>query len=233
MLGICHLTYIPMRARATSTSEQVSQLIYGECFEVIREEKDWYLIKNLFDQYEGYISKSQFYKIDSIPQNQKIIKNAFVPTNQLFLPCGAMVQGEQEHVRLNTDDLGDAFDICNLALQFKLTTYLWGGRTFMGIDCSGFVQVVFKAYGYNLPRDAKDQAKCGKEVALANAVAADVAFFRNNEGRITHTGILLDQNRIIHAHGMVRIDTIDPKGIFNSDRKEHTHQLASIKRIIG
>jgi hypothetical protein len=233
MLGICHLTYIPMRAEASSTSEQVSQLIYGECYEVLKEEKDWYHIKNIFDNYEGFISKAQYYEIESIPLNQKVITRAFAPTNQLFLPCGAMVQGEHDHVRSMSGELGSTFDISNLALQFKLTSYLWGGRTFMGIDCSGFVQVVFKAFGYNLPRDAKDQVHSGKDIALENAEASDIAFFKNSAGKITHTGILLDQNKIIHAHGMVRIDTIDKNGIFNSERKEYTHQLASIRRIIG
>jgi gamma-D-glutamyl-L-lysine dipeptidyl-peptidase len=233
MLGICHLTYIPMRSESTSKSEQVSQLIYGECYEVLKEEGDWYWIKNLFDQYQGYINKTQFHPIDSIPQNQKIINQAFVPTNQLFLPCGAMVQGEHEKARLITDDLGNAFDVCNLALQFKLTTYLWGGRTFMGIDCSGLVQVIFKACGYNLPRDAKDQVNAGIQIKLENAAASDVAFFKNAAGKISHTGILLDKNKIIHAHGMVRIDTFDSQGIYNSERQEYSHQLASIRRIIG
>lgn len=231
MLGICHLTYIPLRAEATSASEQVSQIIYGECYEVVSESEDWYLVKNLFDQYQGYISKSQFQAIAAIPENQKIINQAFVPTNQLFLPCGAMVIGDQQHVRLIGDEKGNAFDICNLALQFKLTTYLWGGRTFMGIDCSGLVQVVFKACGYNLPRDARDQVTCGEEVTKENAEASDVAFFKNNSGKITHTGILLDNNRIIHAHGMVRIDTLDSTGIYNAERALYTHQLATIRRI--
>ena len=232
MLGICHLTYIPMRAEPTSMSEQVSQLIYGECFEVLKDTGEWLLIKNLFDQYQGYISQSQYYKIESIPLDQKTINQAFVPTNQLFLPCGAMVQGEHHQVRLHTDEKGNAFDICNLALQFKLTPYLWGGRTFMGIDCSGLVQVVFKACGYNLPRDAKEQVRSGHEINWENAQAADVAFFKNASGKITHTGIVLDKNRIIHAHGMVRIDTLDSTGIYNTERKEYSHSLASIRRII-
>lgn len=233
MIGICHLSYIPMRSAASSKSEQVSQLIYGECYTVLKEEGEWYWIKNIFDDYEGYINKTQFHLIDSIPENQKIINQAFVPTNQLFLPCGALVQGEHEKVRNISDDLGNAFDVCNLAMQFKLTTYLWGGRTFMGIDCSGLVQVVFKGCGYNLPRDAKDQANCGQEISFDNAEASDVAFFKHADGKITHTGILLDKNKIIHAHGMVRIDAFDAKGIYNSERKEYSHQLASIKRIIG
>ena len=111
--------------------------------------------------------------------------------------------------------------------------YLWGGRSPFGIDCSGFTQMVFKLCGIKLLRDAYQQAEQGYLINLLDeAHAGDLVFFDNEEGRITHTGILLPNNRIIHASGKVRIDTLDHHGIYNSETRRYSHKLRLIKRYI-
>lgn len=67
---------------------------------------------------------------------------------------------------------------------------------------------------------------------IEEAEAGDLAFFDNEEGKITHVGILMNDNYIIHAHGKVRIDRLDHLGIMNVDTKRHTHKLRVIKKII-
>jgi cell wall-associated NlpC family hydrolase len=118
-----------------------------------------------------------------------------------------------------------------LAKTFINTPYLWGGRTHFGIDCSGFVQVLFKLKGIQLKRDASQQAGEGNTVnAISDAIIGDLAFFENGKGKITHVGMLLNREHIIHASGKVKIDLIDQKGIYSEEQGRYTHKLASIKR---
>ena len=111
--------------------------------------------------------------------------------------------------------------------------YLWGGRSPFGIDCSGFTQLSFKLNGYKLPRDAYQQVELGTPLSFVEeAEAGDLAFFDNEEGKIVHVGILLNDHQIIHASGFVKIDRFDHYGIFNSDTKRYSHTLRVIKRIL-
>ena len=121
--------------------------------------------------------------------------------------------------------------IKEISIQFLNTSYLWGGRSVFGIDCSGFVQQVFRFFNKPLQRDAYQQATDGEVVGfLQEAKCGDLAFFDNEEGKITHVGILYNADTIIHASGKVRIDKIDNMGIVNSDTGERTHNLRIIKR---
>jgi cell wall-associated NlpC family hydrolase len=113
-----------------------------------------------------------------------------------------------------------------MGLKFLGAPYLWGGRSPFGVDCSGLVQVLYKV-------DAKDQIAFGETVDFAHsAKAGDLAFFDNEEGRVTHVGMVLEPGKILHASGQVRIDALDQQGIYNSDEKSYTHRLRLIKRLL-
>lgn len=121
--------------------------------------------------------------------------------------------------------------IKQVAYKFLNTSYLWGGKSVFGIDCSGFTQMTYKFINKQLPRDASQQAEKGDIVNfLQQANCGDLAFFDNEEGQIIHVGILLNQHEIIHSSGKVRIDKIDNQGIVNSETKQQTHRLRIIKR---
>ena len=122
--------------------------------------------------------------------------------------------------------------IVNTAIMFLNVPYLWGGKTPFGIDCSGLTQMVYKINGYKLLRDASQQASQGEVLSfIEESEPGDLAFFDDDQGNITHVGIILANNYIIHASGKVRIDRLDQSGIYNSEIKKHTHKLRVIKKI--
>lgn len=255
--GICHLTLIPIRKEAAERSEMVSQLLFGETVEVQKTKGSWSFIRTHFDDYSGWIttkmltplSEEQLKKYQS---DQKVyLKEAAcrVLVNEISLPVTYLAGGstllERDNQLILGDHVlgldhnavlhrqGDKVDIVGTALKFLNSPYLWGGRTAFGIDCSGFTQVVFKMNGLVLPRDAHQQAALGKIVHAVNeAHPGDLAFFENDKGRITHTGIILENSGIIHSSGKVHIDRIDEQGIFNVERQEYSHKLTRIKRFL-
>lgn len=104
-----------------------------------------------------------------------------------------------------------AASVCATARRFLGIPYLWGGCSPWGLDCSGFVQLVFRLNGILLRRDANQQAEDGREAAEPGR--GDLVFFGPPEwpGAITHVGLLLDRTRFIHASGSdrVRINRLD------------------------
>lgn len=241
--GICHLSCIPLRAEPSSKAEMISQLLLGETYDILEETNDWAYIKLDWDRYEGWINRGQLY-----------IPKEILPTRLITTSPVSYAIGTQNHIISLGSELSVSANgvVCfrHLAEEVQLSAqspdkdpirlarsmlgapYLWGGRTFMGIDCSGLVQVVAKAMQKAIHRDAKDQANLGETVAfIQESKPGDLAFFDNAEGTITHVGMLLGHDEIIHASGMVRIDRFDTQGIFNADSGKHTHKLRIIKRV--
>ncbi|MBR5327722.1 MAG: C40 family peptidase [Paludibacteraceae bacterium] len=128
-------------------------------------------------------------------------------------------------------------DLATIAQSLLNAPYLWGGKNAMGMDCSGFTQVVYAAMGVNLLRNAREQMTQGELVpSLADAQPGDLAFFDHADRdpkatNISHVGLLLSPTEIIHCSGCVHIDTIDEQGIHLSDG-ELTHHLVQIKRYL-
>jgi hypothetical protein len=124
--------------------------------------------------------------------------------------------------------------IIETALMYMNSPYLWGGKSPFGIDCSGFTQMVYKINHVPLFRDSSQQAKQGETLSfIEESQPGDLAFFDNEEGQIIHVGLIMGDNYIIHAHGHVRIDRLDHTGIFNTEKRQYSHQLRVIKNILG
>lgn len=256
--GICRLSIIAVRKDASDTSEQVTQLLFGEHYEVLEWSKDkkWLHIRMQFDQYTGWMDARQYQSI-SKEYFQYINDAEFKITTDV---TSTMLYNKSPHtilmgsiIPISSTELfrmeeqfafnGEAknlgqkreFDFVRaVAGKYLNAPYLWGGKSPFGIDCSGFTQMVFKICGYKLLRDAKQQATQGRVVNdFAEAKPGDVAFFQNDQGKITHTGILIAPDRIIHASGKVRIDQLDAKGIIHSDSKAYTHRFAHLRRILA
>ena len=87
--------------------------------------------------------------------------------------------------------------IVNKAYQYLGVPYVWGGSTPSGFDCSGFIQYVYKSQGINLPRVSRAQAAAGSYVSIANAQPGDILYF--GQSSVTHVGIYIGNNKMIHA----------------------------------
>ena len=124
-----------------------------------------------------------------------------------------------------------ASQFIQIAKQFLNTPYLWGGKSVLGMDCSGLVQLAASILQVALPRDAKDQALCGKPILYSELLAGDLLFFCNNEGVVVHVGIVYAPSQVLHASGSVHLDIFDEKGIRSNDEFEYSHFLHSIRRI--
>jgi cell wall-associated NlpC family hydrolase len=243
----------PMRAEPSHRSEQVSQILFGEVGIVIETVKDFSKIKCLYDNYEGWCQTSQLENISDAEANKKSIflapewNNEISLNNQVVqIPFGSSLSLFSNGT-FKTDKYEAAYNgavwntengsfieknIESLSHKYLNTSYLWGGRSVFGVDCSGFCQVVFKFMNVHLKRDASQQALQGEVVGfLQESKCGDLAFFDNEEGKITHVGIMLDANTIIHSSGKVRIDAIDSAGIINSETGLRTHNLRVIKRM--
>ena len=150
--------------------------------------------------------------------------------------CVSTAQRSTGEADLQQSDLQRS-DLATIAQSLLNAPYLWGGKNAMGMDCSGFVQVVYAAMGVNLLRNAREQMTQGDLVpSLAEARPGDLAFFDHADRdpkatNISHVGLLLSPTEIIHCSGCVHIDTIDEQGIHLPDG-ELTHHLVQIKRYL-
>lgn len=254
---LCRIAVAPLRKDASDRSEIVSQLLFGDRVEVLEKTEKWCLVRCFHDQYEGWmdhkqlvqISEQQFFDDKAYlflsPLNSSNVvvgengsKYYLTPGSTLpFYADGFCHLGDKsfevkfEPIIANVDEFKQQVEAT--AKFFENTPYLWGGRTFFGIDCSGFVQMVYHMNGIQLKRDASMQVDQGNAVDfLASAQLGDLAFFDNEEGKITHVGLMLDNHTIIHSAGFVRIDPIDDQGIFNAELGKYTHKLRIVKRLI-
>ncbi len=255
-------TLIPVRFAPSHKSEMTDQILFGEFFEIFDQQEEWSFIKNKFNNYTGWINNKHRYSVISedlyrnIPDNScKItttpysqVKNDSDSTT-LVVPGGSVLPNfdrensnfyiDKERFMLTSHSPVEVpgnnarKKILAFAEQYLHTPYLWGGKTIFGMDCSGFIQIIFRMMDIHISRDSSDQVTYGETVGFfEQAQPGDLIFFDDEEGNITHTGILMNSHEIIHASGRVRKDLIDHQGIYNRETRKYTHKLRIIKNFL-
>lgn len=252
--GICLQPYIPVRAENSEQSEMVTQLLFGEICRIQNRDSvsRFCNIKNLNDGYEGWIDEktinfltdSDFNKIIDLPIKITRDRQFRVVDKlkcELWLSAGSTLRIEPGNniygtLSMYSHDLQELKKrqlMEEASHEWVNVSYIWGGKSTFGTDCSGLIQNIFKQAGLDIPRDAGEQSLQGKSVNFVfEAQPGDLAFFDNEEGIITHVGMILSGNRILHASGKVRIDLFDQQGIYSREKGNYTHKLRLMRNLI-
>lgn len=237
MYAFCFLPAVAMRGQASHRAEMVNQLLFGDQVELLDHQAEWLRVRSLYDGYEGWVDDKQLVEVLALMAADycaatpcRVVVPAatgwMAADYALTIPTGACCPAAwlAEPPRKVTETP------LEVASRFLGAPYLWGGRTAMGIDCSGLVQVAHKVCGIALPRDASQQVSVGKEVAYDERHAGDLAFFVDG-GSIVHVGICTADGNILHASGRVRCDRLTADGIWDASRGVLTHRLHSVRRL--
>lgn len=254
--AICTVSVAPLRATAADKSEMVSQLLFGETVETLEFKNTWVRVRCTWDNYVGWMDFKQLYPISERELQEIGQQPAYslelmqgASCNDHFLPLlmGASLPhfdgirfrlGAREYIFSGRSISPTASKpsielLLKIARRYLYAPYLWGGRSPFGVDCSGLVQCVFKMLGIALPRDAGQQVELGTPIDFIEfAQPGDLAFFENTRGKVSHVGIILPENTILHAHGMVKINQLDHFGIYDMEKEKYTHKLRVIKRLL-
>jgi cell wall-associated NlpC family hydrolase len=256
-LGICPLSVVPMRQSPSQRSEMLSQLLFGETVEVLEEKgKQWCKVRTSSDNFIAWVESNQLKAITPseferynahFAYNLELVQPIMGADHFIPITIGARLP-EFDGIRFRFGEVYYSFSgqaispgdlqpnadfILKLAKRYLNTPFLWGGRSPFGIDSPALVQLVFQMVGYKMPREAAAQIELGDTIDfIENAQAGDLAFFENNQGRISHVGILMPEGKLIHCYGGVRIDKVDHYGIYDEARQVYSKRLRLIKRIL-
>ena len=194
-------------------SEVTSQILYGEKFKIISKNKSWIKIKVLYDNYIGYI-KNKDYTEDHKPTHKIFILKANIYNKQknktkYFLPFASrisMIQESKKFIEFEKNKWIKKSDVKNInhiekdylkiLKLFLKTEYVWGGKTYKGIDCSAILQLFFYYNNKFYPRDTKDQIKySAKKNESRIFKKGDIIFWKG------HVAVCINTQKLIHAYG--------------------------------
>lgn len=248
---ICENVFVPLRSAPSHKSEMLSQVLFGEKYEMTDQSGHWIKIKTLFDNYSGWIDLNHLQHSDDTDSKGLVLRRSLLcyryDNTKLVLEPGCEIHNPDfdrkifrigNNVYKTIDVFSQSFlsssdTLTDTAMKMINSPYIWGGRIPSGIDCSGLTQLVYKINGKAIPRDSREQAEAGENIGFIEETRpGDLVFFENDNALICHVGMIISNGLIIHASGRVRIDTIDHNGIYKHEIRGYSHKLRSIRRII-
>ncbi len=220
----CRQIVAPMRAAPDPAAEQVSQLLFGERFDILRRDGDFAWGQARRDGYVGWVESAALSFERTEPSHRVIAPRAAVlgepriraacvgvVAMNALVEIAAVGEGFSHAEGLGWVATGQISPIgsefrnpAEAATLFVGTPYVWGARDGAGLDCSGLVQQALHAAGLHCPRDADQQAALGVEVERERLRAGDLVAWRG------HIGMMLDGARLIHANAHHMAVAIEP-----------------------
>ena len=259
MVALSLHSVVPVRTEPREGAEQSTQMLFGELCTVLEQKNRWNRVKLNVDGQEGWVdakmitpmSEDEYHSYsEALPSAAMVVfpmAYAMSENNGQTIPLtagtrltrykegrfevlGVGFRIDPNMVRVQPYEMNQ--ENLLIAVRFFLNIpYLWGGKNAMGMDCSGFTQTVMALFGKNVLRNASEQATQGEAVAsLKEAQAGDLVFFDHEDGKISHVGIVIDPERVIHCSGRVKVEKLDESGIFSAETGEYTHHLVAIRR---
>jgi hypothetical protein len=235
----------------------LSQVLFGEMVEIIRKKnRHWARVSCTWDGTVGWVDPKHYHVIDQKEFDKykdcgcfslELIQGIMSDRRSIPISIGSELHGfDGINVRMPFGRFqfsGQVIDIANfkhsksmlskIARLYLHAPAMPGGRSILGIDPTGFVQIVFKFIGIKISRSLTMQAKEGHDIGfISQAEIGDVAFFSNDQNEIIHVGLVIDNMAIIHVHGRVKIDKLDQQGIFDLESRRYTYKLRTLRRII-
>ena len=226
-------------------SKVVTQLLYGDTFKNLKKGKSWFKIKNERDNYEGYIKKNKFlpdqknthkiFKLSSTlyrKPNKKYktkIRISFGSRIKILQKKGNFCKFDNFWInikdlkKINTIDKNTFKNIS----KFLKVKYVWGGKHYSGVDCSGLIQLFLNYNEKFCPRDANQQIKYfKKKVKLKNIKKNDLIFWKG------HVAVVISKQKLIHAYGpLKRVVIMSIKKTINKIYKTAGLSVIGIRRI--
>ncbi len=215
--------HTPLRATPESYAAQETELLFGETFTVYEQKDGWAWGQIASDGYVGYLH-ALCLEAPVMPTHRVIVQATPVLTRGdvkaamvQLLPMNAYVRVERDGGDFHQTNAGFIFarhlapldryetDFVAVAERFVGVPYVWGGKTFAGMDCSGLIQTALAATGFKAPRDTDMMERdLGRSIALVDVRRDDLIFWKG------HMGVALDSARLLHANAFHMQVTIDP-----------------------
>lgn len=256
--GICHVGVGTIRKYPDWTSEQVTEVLYGESFDVLQSVGPWYRVRLHADGYLGWVPANQvqlmnpeelekYNKLPRVFVKESVALLLSSPTHfspalrevvygaalsvigkslkyfKVFLPNGEVGYIEKRFVQ--REPLVKRYSLealLNTSSRFMGVSYVWGGRSAKGFDCSGFIQTVFRFVGIELPRDASLQYLAGTPLgkSLKNLSSGDLVFFSYDSRKISHVALYVGgkEKDFIHSSGYVKKGSFDKRSRFFDEK---------------